>query len=147
VSSSSSRFGDDTPFKIQLNFDIPIFECQIDADALEKWLNFLESYFFVHNFFDRRKITFVLLKALLHVKHWCETYWEKSSIEESGIFGVEPTWDSFMDVFKEQYYPMGTYDDQYMRWTTLHQKRDQTIPEFTNIFHTLRTKMGIKNIE
>jgi hypothetical protein len=63
------------------------------VDTLEKWLNFLEGYFYVHNFFDREKITFVLLKALPHVKHWWETYWEKNSTEEFGIFGVERTWD------------------------------------------------------
>jgi hypothetical protein len=28
-----------------------------------------------------------------------------------GIFGVEPTWEFFMDVVKEQYYPVGNYDD------------------------------------
>jgi hypothetical protein len=123
TSSSSSLFGDATPFKVQVNFYIPIFEGQIDADALEKWLNFLEGYFFVHNFSDRENITFVLLKALPHVKHWWETYWEKNSTEESGIFGVDPTWDFFMDVVKEKYYPMGNYDDQYMRWTMLHQER------------------------
>jgi hypothetical protein len=82
ASSSSSHFGGTTPFKVQVNFDIPIFEGQIDADALEKWLNMLEGYFSVHNFSDREKITFVLLKALPHVKHWWETYCEKISTEE-----------------------------------------------------------------
>jgi hypothetical protein len=47
------------------------------VDALEKWLNLLEGYFSVHNFSDREKITFTLLKALPHVKNWWETYWEK----------------------------------------------------------------------
>jgi hypothetical protein len=60
---------------------------------------------------------------------------------------VAPTWDSFRDVIKEQYYPVGSYDDQYTRWTTLRQERDQTVPEFTNIFHTLHTKLGIKDSE
>jgi hypothetical protein len=45
TSSSSSLFGDATPFKVQVNFDISIFEGQIDADALEKILNLLEGYF------------------------------------------------------------------------------------------------------
>jgi hypothetical protein len=147
TSSSSDHFGGTSPFKVQVNFDIPIFEGQIDADALEKWLNLLEGYFSVHNFFDREKITFALLKALPHVKHWWETYWEKSSIEESGIYGVEPTWDFFVDVVKEQYYPVDNYEDQYMRWTTLWQEKSQTVSEFTNTFHTLRTKLGIKDSE
>jgi hypothetical protein len=93
ASSSSDHFGGTSPFKVQVNFDIPIFEGQIDVDALEKWLNLLEGYFSVHNFSDREKITFALLKALPHVKHWWETYWEQISTEESGIYGVEPTWD------------------------------------------------------
>jgi hypothetical protein len=117
------------------------------VDALEKWLNLLEGYFSIHNFSNREKITFVLLKVVPHVKHWWETYCEKNSTEESGIFGAEPTWDSFMDVIKEQYYPVGNYDDQYTRWTTLRQERDQTVSEFTNTFHTLCTKMGIRDFE
>jgi hypothetical protein len=57
ASSSSDHFGGTSPFKVQVNFDIPIFEGQIDANALEKWLNLLEGYFFVHNFSDRENIT------------------------------------------------------------------------------------------
>jgi hypothetical protein len=76
TSSSSDHFKGTCPFKVQFKFDIPIFEGQIDADALEKWLNLLEGYFSIQNFFDREKITFTLLKALPHVKHWWETYTE-----------------------------------------------------------------------
>jgi hypothetical protein len=74
ASSSSGHFGGTSPFKVQVNFDIPVFEGQIDADALDKWLNLLEGYFSVHNFSEKEKITFALLKALPHVKHWWETY-------------------------------------------------------------------------
>jgi hypothetical protein len=70
ASSSSDHFGGTSPFKVQVNFDIPVFEGQIDAEALEKWLTLLERYFSVHNFSDKEKITFALLKALPHVKHW-----------------------------------------------------------------------------
>jgi hypothetical protein len=90
ASSSNNHFGSTSPFKVQVNFDILVFEGQIDADALEKWLNLLEGYFFVHNFSDRENITFALLKYLTHVKHWWETYWEKSSTKDFGIYGVDP---------------------------------------------------------
>jgi hypothetical protein len=119
TSSSSDHFGGTSPFKVQVNFDIPIFEGQIDVDALEKWLNILECYFFVHNFSNRENITSTLLKALPRVKHWWETYWEQSSTKESGIYGVDPTWDFFVDAVKEQYYHVDNYEHQYMIWTTL----------------------------
>jgi hypothetical protein len=67
--SSNNHFGSTSPFKVQVNFDILVFEGQIDVDALDKWLNLLEGYFSVHNFFDTKKITFALLKALPHLKH------------------------------------------------------------------------------
>jgi hypothetical protein len=134
--ASSSR-GHATPFKVQVNFYIPLFEGLIDADVVDKWLNLLEGYFSVHNFSDREKITFTLLKAIPHVKDWWDTYSEQRAIEEYAIFVVTPTWDSFRDAIKEPYYPVGSYEDQYTRWTTLCQERDQTILHFTNIFHTL----------
>ena len=46
ASASSSYFGNATPFKVQVNFEIPIFKGQIDANAIDKWLNLLEGYFF-----------------------------------------------------------------------------------------------------
>jgi hypothetical protein len=69
ASSTSGHFGGTSAFKVQVNFDIPVLEGQIDAEALEKWLTLLEGYFYVHNFSDKEKITFTLLKALPHVKH------------------------------------------------------------------------------
>ena len=143
--SSNNHFGRFSPFTVQVSFDILVFDGQIDADALDKWLNLLEGSFFVHHFSDRESITFSLLKAIFHVKHWWETYWEKSSTKDYGIYGVEPTWDFFVDVVKEQYYPIGNYDYKYMRWTTLCQERGQEVPELTTTFHTLRTKLGIKD--
>ena len=49
------------------------------------------------------------------------------------------------DAIKGQYYHVGKYDNQYMRWTTLGQERGQAVSEFTNTCHTLHTKMGIKD--
>jgi hypothetical protein len=68
-------------FKVQINFNIPIFEGHIDKDVVDKWLYLLEWYFVVHNFLNREKITFSLLKVIPHVKYWWETFCEKKKIE------------------------------------------------------------------
>jgi hypothetical protein len=141
--TSSSSEGA-TPFKVQINFDIPIFEDQIDTDVVDKWLNLLEGYFSIHNFSNREKITFVLLKVIPHVKDWWENFCEQKETKEPSLFIVTTTWDSFRDVINEKYYPVESYDNLYTKWTRLRQERDQAVPDFTNIFHTLRTKMGIK---
>ena len=40
---------------------------------------------------------------------------------------------------------MGSYEDKYIQWTTLRQQRDQDVHEVTNLFHTMHTKLGIKD--
>jgi hypothetical protein len=143
--TSSSRGS--APFKVQINFYIPIFEGKIDVDVVDKWLNLLEGYFSIHNFSNRENITFALLKVIPHVKDWRENFCEKKETEEPSLFTVMTTWESFTDSIKEQYYPIRSYDDLYTKWTTLRQERDQAVPDFTNIFHTLHNKMGIKYSE
>jgi hypothetical protein len=71
------------------------------VDVVDKWLNLLEGYFSIHNFSDREKTTFTFLKVVPCVKDWWDTYSEKIAIEESTIFVIAPTWDSFMDFIKE----------------------------------------------
>ena len=55
TSASSSHSGGATPFKVQVNFEIPIFESQIDVEIIDRWLNLLEGYFSVHEFSDKEK--------------------------------------------------------------------------------------------
>ena len=90
-SSMRSRFRDANPFKVQVNFDIPLSEGQIDAVAIDNWLNVLEGYFSIHNFSDREKITFALLKAVPHVQNLWGTYWERNSSHESELYETNPT--------------------------------------------------------
>ena len=63
ASTSNNHSGGATPFKVQVNFDIPIFESQIDADDVDIWLNLLEGYFSVHDFSNRERIIFALLNV------------------------------------------------------------------------------------
>jgi hypothetical protein len=100
IGEASYSSGHATPFKVQVNFDIPLFEGLIDEDVVDKWLNLLKGYFSIYNFSDRENITFPLLKVVPHVKDWWDIYSEKRETEESTIFVVAPKWDSFQDAIK-----------------------------------------------
>ena len=101
TSTSNSHSRGTTPFKVQVNFDIPIFEVLIDVDTVDKLLNLLEGYFLVHDFSNREKITSALLKAASHIKDWWETYCEKKDERQSSLFSAAPTWDSFSNAINE----------------------------------------------
>jgi len=70
------------------------------VDVVDKWLNLLEGYFSVHNFSNREKITFSLLKGIPYVKDWWDTKYEQRAISEYEVFSVSPIWDSFQDTIK-----------------------------------------------
>jgi hypothetical protein len=146
IGDTSSSSGHETPFKVQVNFDIPLFEGPIDAIVVDKWLNLLEGYFSVHNFFDREKITFALLKVVPHVKDWWDTYSDQRDTEEYAIFVITPTWDSFMDFIKEQYYLVGSYEDQYTRWTTLASGKGPDSTRFHQYFPYPAHQVGYQRI-
>jgi len=147
TSSINNHFEGVMPFKVHVNFDISLFESQIDAYALEKWLNMLEGYYCVQKKIYSENITFALLKSLPHIMSWWEGYWERYTKDESTSFRREPTWEAFVDSLKEELYHFENYDDHYMRWMTLHQERDHLVLEYTNIFHTLCSKLGIRDFE
>jgi hypothetical protein len=121
ASASSNHSGGATLFKVQVKFDIPIFDGQIYANAVYRWLNLLEGYFLVHDFYDQEKISFSLLKFAPHVEDWWETYYEKKDEDEPSLFSVIPTWNYFQDAITEQYYPVRSYEDKYIQWTMLRQ--------------------------
>ena len=47
IGEASSSSGHATPFKVQVIFDIPLFEGLIDANVVYKRLNLLKGYFSV----------------------------------------------------------------------------------------------------
>ena len=118
-SASNNYSRNATPFKVQVDFEIPIFEGQIDANVVDKWLNVLEGYFSVLDFSSQENITFLLLKVSPHVKDWWETYCKQKDGSINLLFSDAPTWNSFRDTIKEQYYPIKSYEDKYIKWTTL----------------------------
>ena len=58
ASTSNNHSVGATLFKVHVQFDIPLFEGQIDANIIDRWFNLLEGYFSVHDFSDQEKIIF-----------------------------------------------------------------------------------------
>jgi hypothetical protein len=56
IGDASSSNGGTTPFKVQINFYIPIFEGHIDEDVVDKWLNLLGGYFLSITFRIEKRI-------------------------------------------------------------------------------------------
>ena len=94
TSSSGSHSRGTTPFKVQVNFEISIFEGQIDVDIIDRWLNLLEGYFLVHDFSNWENINFSLLKVAPMSRTGGKATLNRG-MREKPIFSVTPTWNYF----------------------------------------------------
>ena len=61
------------------------------------------------------------------------------------MFDGKPTWEEFVEYIKQEYYLEDTYEQKYMQWQLLRQKKEQLVQEYTNIFHAFSAKLGIKD--
>ena len=94
----------------------------------------MERYFYVNDFSDIEKITFALLKAENHVKLAWEAHITTKEIHEaqdghefSMLFDGKPTWKEFVEHIKQEYYPEDSYEQKYIQWQLLRQKKDQSV--------------------
>jgi hypothetical protein len=136
-----------TPFKVQGNFDIPLFEGLIDVDVVDKWFNLLKGYFSVHNFFDKEKITFALLKAIPHVKYWWDTYSEQRVVEECAMFCGDPYMGFFSGCHKIIVLSCWKLRGPVHQMDHPTSRKGPDSTKFHQYFHTMLTKLGIKDSE
>jgi hypothetical protein len=56
--------------RVKVNIEIPLFKGDIDTKYLYKWLQELESYFVVNQFFDEENIAIFTLKFVENEILW-----------------------------------------------------------------------------
>ena len=91
------------------------------------------------------------MKVEIHVKlAWEERLLnnERKAREELEILSKnKPTCGEFVGYIKEAYLPEDVYEQKYIEWQLLRQKRDQSVQDYTNTFHALSTNLGIEDSE
>ena len=91
------------------------------------------------------------MKAENHIKlAWETRVLNKESEARVGseiLSDNKPTWGEFVGYIKEAYLPEDVYEQKYIKWQLLRQKRGQSVQDYTNTFHALSAKLGIEDSE
>lgn len=103
---SSSHFRVATPFKVQVQFDIPIFEGLIEAIVVDTWLNLLEGYFSVHNFSNRNNILFCSSNIPPTLRIGEKPTMSKGSRRNPHYFHLHPLGNIFETVLRNNITPL-----------------------------------------
>jgi hypothetical protein len=146
TSSSSKHFRRTSPFKVQVNFDILVFEGQIDVDALEKWLNLL-GHFPVHNFPKGKRSPSHSSRLSPMSNIGGKITGRKVPQSNLEYMGSSPLGIFLWMWSRNNTTLLITMNTNTRDGPHCGQEKSQTMSYFTNNFDTLHTKLGIKEFE
>ena len=90
-----------SPFKVQMNLDIPNLEGNIDAESVDNWVQQLESYYSMNQLSKAKNITIVSLNMSTYVHCW----WEKLSTKMEKDGDPIKKLDKFFEYIQKDFYP------------------------------------------
>ena len=98
-----------SPFKVQMNLDIPNLEGNIDAESIDNWVQQLESYYSMNQLFEAENITIASLKMSTSVHYWWENLLTKMEKEGDPL----DTWVKFFEYVRKEFYLPKYLEQQY----------------------------------
>ena len=145
-SSSSSvhkhRSSGKSPFlKLDVKFELPMFNGEVNAEKLDNWIRQLEVYLRIQNMHDdANKIQLASLRMDGATLVW----WEAKTKEEIKKFGkVTLTWPKFRLSIKKQFYPLAHMQKAIMNWQNFRQLKGQSVQDYTQEFRRRALLLGV----
>ena len=145
-SSSSSvhkhRSSGKSPFlKLDVKFELPMFNGEVNAEKLDNWIRQLEVYLRIQNMHDdATKIQLASLRRDGAALVW----WEAKTKEEIKKFGkVTLTWPEFLLAIKKQFYPLAHMQKAIMNWQNFRQLKGQSVQDYTQEFRRRALLLGV----
>lgn len=125
-----------SPLKLEVKFDLPTYDGEVNAEKLDFWIKQIEVYYRVHEILDERtKIQLATLKLGGLALIW----WESRSNLDVEI----TTWRDFTKHIKDQYYPLGYIPKIIMEQQNLRQGKGQSVQDYTTEFRKKANMLGI----
>lgn len=91
--------------KLDVKFDFPIYNGELDAEKLENWIKQVEVYCKVQNFIDDAS---KIQLSTLRLGGTTLIRWESTTLEDISRYGkIISSWFEFTAAVKKQFYPLG----------------------------------------
>jgi len=141
VENTNSIF-QSTPLKLEVKFDLPTFDGEVNAEKLDNWLKQLEVYCRVQKIVrDEDKIQLATLKMSGNALIWWECCMQNNENESLNVCFA--SWSHFIQLLRDQFYPLGYRQKVVMDWQNLRQNKGQSVQEYTTEFRKKATMLGI----
>jgi hypothetical protein len=127
--------------KLDVKFQLPTYDVELDAEKLDNWVRQLEVYCRIQRIVDdETKIQLASLKMGGTTLIW----WERRTRDDLKKSGKTiSSWNDFVIALKQQFYPLAYMQQEMMNWQCLRQSKGQNVQEYTQIFRKKALNLGI----
>jgi len=128
--------------KLEVNFDLPNYDGELNAKKLDHWFKQIEVYCRVQKIVrDEDKIQLATLKMSGNALIWWECYMKNDENESLNV--CLASCSHFIQLLRDQFYPLGYHQKAIMDWQNLHQNKGQSVQEYTTEFQKKAMMLGI----
>jgi hypothetical protein len=118
--------------KLDVKFELPIYDGEVNAERLDNWVRQMEVYCSVQQIKD--EATQIKL-ASLRLASTSLIWWQsKLQNKRQQVGNVFPSWKSFISSLRKQFYPLGYKDKALIEWQDLKLRKGKTVQEYTDGF-------------
>jgi hypothetical protein len=127
--------------KLDVKFDFPIYDGELNAEKLDNWIKQLEVYCRIQKIVDdNAKIQLATLRLGGTTLIWWESRTQEDLLRSGKIIS---SWYEFIVALKKQFYPLGYMQQAIMDWKNLRQAKGQSIQSYTQEFRKKDLTLGI----
>jgi hypothetical protein len=140
--SHKSKTTGKSPFlKLDVKFELPMFNGEVNAEKLDNWIRQLEVYLRIQNLHDDH--TKIQL-ASLRMDGAALVWWEAKTKDEIKKHGkITLSWTEFISAIKKQFYPLAHLQKAIMNWQNFRQLKGQNVQDYTQEFRRRALLLGV----
>jgi hypothetical protein len=118
--------------KIDVKFELPIYDGEVNAERLENWVRQMEVYCSVQQ--NKDEATQVKLESLRLAG--TSLIWWQSKLQNGTqqVGNVFPSWQSFISSLRKKFYPLGYKEKALIEWQDLKIRKGQIVQEYIDGF-------------
>ena len=128
--SHKSKTTGKSPFlKLDVKFELPMLNCEVNAEKLDNWIRQLEVYLRIHNLHDDDTKIWL---ASLRMDGAALVWWEAKTKDEIKKHGkITLSWIEFITSIKKKFYPLAHLQKAIMNWQNFRQLKGQNVQDYT----------------
>ena len=138
---SKSTKGKTPLLKLDVKFELPMYNGEVNAERLDNWIRQLEVYCRIQKL---QEDDIKIQLASLRMEGSTLVWWEARTQEEIKKYGnISMSWAGFISAIKMKLYPLAYMQKAIMDWKNFRQLKGKSVQDYTHEFRRRALILGI----